>query len=70
MERIRGVLAHIGIICSLAVLAVQVLDWYNPFMDFAGQSRWVLYLLCASCLVSGILNIWKSNKEGILWRKK
>ena len=27
------------IILGLAFLVIKVLDWYNPLMDFAGQSE-------------------------------
>lgn len=37
MERLKGFLLHVGVICSFVCIAAKVLDWYNPFMDFAGH---------------------------------
>ena len=37
MERLRGLLLHIGVICSYVCIIAKVLDWYNPFMDFTGH---------------------------------
>lgn len=34
MNRLRGLLLHIGVICSFVCIAAKVLDWYNPYMDF------------------------------------
>ena len=45
---IRIILSHICIVCSAALLAVQVLDWFNPFMDFLGHARFLLIILCVS----------------------
>lgn len=32
---------HISVICSMALLVIQILDWYNPFMDFMGHSMFL-----------------------------
>lgn len=37
MERLRGLLLHIGVICSCVCIIAKVLDWYNSFMDFTGH---------------------------------
>ena len=37
MERLKGLLLHIGVICSCVCMIAKVLDWYNPFMDFTGH---------------------------------
>ena len=42
-KRIKSILGHICIICGLALMVIQVLDWYNPFMDFMGHSMFLLY---------------------------
>lgn len=52
-QLMREILQNICIICSMALLAVQVLDWYNPFMDFMGHSMFLLYLLCTATIVLG-----------------
>ncbi len=62
MAVIQSVLIHVGLICSLVMIVVQILDWYNPFMDFAGHSRGVFYVLCGSSLLHGILHIMTRKK--------
>lgn len=55
---IKMIMGHICIICSLALLGVQILDWYNPFMDFMGHSAILLYLLCISSIFLGLVEIY------------
>ena len=50
----REILLHLCVVCSLVGFTVNILDWYNPYMDFSGRTilvRYVLYicvfLLCA-----------------------
>lgn len=46
METFRGFLLHICTICSFIYIIAGVLDWYNPYMDFAGHlsgARTVLF---------------------------
>ena len=43
MNRFRGFLLHTGVICRFVCVAVKVLDWYNPYMDFSGHI-WFLQL--------------------------
>lgn len=45
---------HVCIVCSIVLLAEQILDWYNPFMDFMGHSR---FLVSAFCIAAGSLGI-------------
>lgn len=54
---IQKILIHIGIICSLALITVHILDWYNPFMDFAGHTVLILYILCGTTLLSGLIHL-------------
>ena len=49
--RIRHILLHICLICSLDCVAAMVLDWYNPFMDFAGHIVWVRMTLYMAILL-------------------
>ena len=37
MRIFKEILRQAGVICSLVCIAVAVLDWYNPFMDFSGH---------------------------------
>ena len=48
---------HVGLICGIAILVIQVLDWYNPYMDFMGHARFLLYGLCISAIWVGICGI-------------
>ena len=41
-------------ICGLALMVIQVLDWYNPFMDFMGHSMFLLYFLCIASFFLGL----------------
>lgn len=45
---------HINIVCSLVLLAIQALDWYNPYMDFMGRAAWVMYTLYICTVLFGI----------------
>lgn len=49
---------HLCIICSIVLLIIQILDWYNPFMDFMGHAMFVLYILCASATGLGIYEVY------------
>ena len=43
MNRVREILLHICVVCSLVCVTAKILDWYNPYMDFTGHiwgSRW------------------------------
>ncbi|HIR04867.1 MAG TPA: hypothetical protein IAB28_02745 [Candidatus Copromonas faecavium] len=53
-KRIKSILGHICIICGLALMVIQVLDWYNPFMDFMGHSMFLLYFLCIASFFLGL----------------
>lgn len=37
MNRVRGILLHICVVCSLVCVTAKILDWYNPYMDFTGH---------------------------------
>ena len=63
------VLSHVCIICSIVLLAVQVLDWYNPFMDFMGHSMFVLYALCIGAICLGIAEAYINRPEEKIFRK-
>ena len=61
-EILRGVLAHICMICGIVVMTFQILDWYNPYMDFTGHSVQILYILCVCSVLSGIIQIFQRRK--------
>lgn len=63
LYRIAG---HICLICSISVFVIQILDWYNPYMDFMGHSMFLLYALCISSLWLSLCGIFglRSNRKG------
>lgn len=61
---IRGLMIHACIICSLALVAVHVLDWYNPFMDFAGHTVFLQYILIDCSLALGLIYVFGFEKGG------
>ncbi len=69
----RFVLSNVCIICSLALLTVCVLDWFNPYMDFLGHTFFVVYILCFSSIVLGVETVILEKQEtpdGIGIKKK
>lgn len=63
IKKMIKVFLHINVVCSLILLTVQVLDWYNPYMDFMGHSSLVLYTLCISTILIGILSAFQPTKQ-------
>ncbi len=53
---VREIAAHLCIICGIAFIIIQILDWYNPFMNFMGTSAVIRYLLCAGALTLGVMH--------------
>ena len=53
-KRIKSILGHICIICGLALMVIQVLDWYNPCMGVRGNSMFLLYFLCIASVFLGL----------------
>lgn len=66
---IKGILLNICIICSMVCIALKVLDWYNPYMDFAGHAAFIPYILYISVFLYAMLeafsrrNIHESRKK-------
>lgn len=56
-------MGNLCVICSIAMAAVQVLDWYNPYMDFMGHSKFVLDLLCLSSVLLSLECIYPKRKS-------
>ena len=61
---IQRALIHICMICSLIMLVVHILDWYNPFMDFSGHTVLALYILCGGSILSGLIFTATDCKQG------
>ncbi len=56
MSIFRGIVLHLCVICSFACIIAEILDWYNPFMDFSGHMFYVhaaLYLGVIVIAVTG-----------------
>ena len=55
MERVRGILLHISVVCSLICITTKILDYYNPYMDFSGNTvgfQFVLYVAVIALAVT------------------
>lgn len=63
LRRIKGLLIHVCIICSLSLAVIHILDWYNPFMDFEGNAVFVQYILIVCSLVLGMSYIFADRKK-------
>lgn len=65
MNRLREILLHIGVICSVVCIAAKVLDWYNPYMDFTGHIWFMqLVLYFVVILLAFIKKPQRSRRKG------
>lgn len=62
MSKVRGLLLHICVICSLICVAAKILDWYNPYMNFTGHIWGIQMALYLSAIVLGITREYVSPK--------
>lgn len=62
IKKLMKLILHINIVCSLVLLTIRVLDWYNPYMDFMGHATWVLYTLCICTVLFGLFSAFQ-----IMW---
>lgn len=60
MERLKGFLLHLGVVCSCVCMIAKALDWYNPFMDFSGH---VWYMQAALYFVVILLALTKKPAQ-------
>jgi len=60
---ISSMLSNHLIILGLAFLVIKVLDWYNPLMDFSGQSEILQIGLGGCAVVSGIFHIFACSSK-------
>lgn len=51
---LRQILIHICMISCIVVAVVSILDWYNPYMDFAGHIAFAQPCLIISALLVSI----------------
>lgn len=62
MDRLRGLLLHLGVICSFVCMIARVLDWYNPFMDFTGH---IWYMQLTLYVMVILLVLIKKSDKGV-----
>lgn len=60
---IKIIAGHTCIICGISMVVIQILDWFNPFMDFMGHSMFLLYALCAASVFLGVCEIYLRKPE-------
>ena len=65
MIRCLSLLAHGGIILSLLFFVFEILDWYNPYMNFLGL-KVSTGLMIAFCLLTLVQSAWVLHA---LWQK-
>ena len=65
--KIRTILSHLIIILSLCFLTFAVLDWYNPMMNFSGNtiSSKLLLVLCVSAIALAVLTLLPQKQEPV-----
>lgn len=68
MERLRGFLLHIGVICSLVCITAKVLDWYNPYMDFSGHILFLQFTLYFTVILQVFIR--KPDKAAEIKKKR
>lgn len=61
----QRILAHGCVICGMAVVTFQILDWYNPYMDFLGHAGAVLALLCFCAVALGFFIIFGGEPSAV-----
>ena len=62
--KIRAILSNLVIILSLCFLTFAVLDWYNPMMNFSGNtvSSKLLLVLCVGAIALAVLTLLPEKK--------
>lgn len=60
---ISNMLSNWLIILGLAFLVIKVLDWYNPLMDFSGQSEILQIGLGGCAVISGVFHIFAYSSK-------
>lgn len=63
MNRVRGILLHVSVICSFVCIIAKILDWYNPYMDFTGHIWGIQVALYLSAIVLGVTRKYVSSKQ-------
>ncbi len=62
---ISNLLSNWLIVLGIAFLVTKILDWYNPLMNFSGQSEVLQISLGVCSVISGIFHIfaYRSDKQ-------
>lgn len=68
LKIMQEIVGNLCIICSIALLTIQVLDWYNPFMDFTGHAKFLISLLCISSALISLYTLF--GKQGHIRQEK
>lgn len=63
MNKIRGILLHVCVVCSLVCVTAKILDWYNPYMDFTGHIWGIQMVLYLSAIILGVTRKYVSLKQ-------
>lgn len=63
MNRVRGFLLHVCVVCSLVCVTAKILDWYNPYMDFTGHIWGIQMALYLSAIILGVTRKYVSPKQ-------
>ncbi|MFR8237783.1 MAG: hypothetical protein ACLU97_05990 [Dorea sp.] len=63
MNRVREILLHICVVCSLVCVTAKILDWYNPYMDFTGHIWGLQMALYLSAIILGVTRKYVSPKQ-------
>ena len=61
---------QVCLICSMILIVVRILDWFNPLMDFMGHSMFLLYALCIASVFLGVCEIYLRKPETKLRRAR
>lgn len=66
MAKIFKILPHMLIVLALVFVVIEILDWYNPYMNFLGLhvSSILMIVFCLLSLVQSALMIFCERK---LW---
>ena len=63
MERVRGILLHISVACSLIGITTKILDYYNPYMDFSGNTAGFQFVLYVAVIALAITRTYRTKQK-------
>lgn len=63
MERVRGILLHISVVCSLICITTKILDYYNPYMDFSGNTVGFQFVLYVAVIALAVTRTYKTKQK-------